>query len=188
MTWSDTTNLYSAELNGRWDLSGRITVLAGVRWLQLNDRLVGTLSPPDQTAPDWKKACPFCDIFHITPGGAAGDYPPFWTTAATNNLYGIQLGVEAQLLTLDRFALAGVVKAGLYDNVASQLTGVSLAKVVYPASATANRLAVAADAGLQLKYRLSRPIVLKIGYTALWLAGVALAPAQVQETYTSASP
>jgi hypothetical protein len=57
MVWSDTTNLYSAEANARLSLSNRLTVLAGFRWLQLNDTLQGTLSPADRTVPTWKNTC-----------------------------------------------------------------------------------------------------------------------------------
>ena len=56
MAWKDATNLYSAEANGRLDLSPRVTVLGGLRWLQLNDTLVGWLTPADRNAPDWKTA------------------------------------------------------------------------------------------------------------------------------------
>ncbi len=45
MAWKATTNLYSAEANGRLDLSSRVTVLAGFRWLQLNDKLSGHVDP-----------------------------------------------------------------------------------------------------------------------------------------------
>ncbi len=186
MTWTSSTNLYSAEINARRDLSSRVTVLAGVRWLQLNDKLVGTLTPPDMTAPLWKQTCKTCNIFQIFPGGTAGDYPPFWTTSATNNLYGVQVGVAGNILELDRFSLDGVLKAGLFDNIASQVTGVSLEKIVYPASATVNRLAFVGEGSLQLKYQLRKDLALKAGYEALWLAGVALAPAQIEETHTSA--
>jgi hypothetical protein len=55
MAWSSGTNLYSVEANGRLDLSSRVTVLAGFRWLQLNDNLQGTLTPADLTQPTWKK-------------------------------------------------------------------------------------------------------------------------------------
>lgn len=185
MTWSDTTNLYSAEINGRWKLSGGVTVLAGFRWLQLNDRLVGTLTPPDATQPTWKQTCPTCDIFHITAGDPAGVYPPFWTTATTNNLYGVQVGVDGKILERDRFSLDGILKLGLFDNNATQSAGVSLQKVVHPASAQTNRVAFVGEAGLQLRYRLSEELTLKVGYEALWLDGVALAPAQIQQTDTS---
>lgn len=187
MTWSNTSNLYSAEINGRWDLSSRVTLLAGARWLQLNDKLVGTLTPADLSEPKWKQLCLFCDIFHIFPDGAPGDYPPFWTTSTTNNLFGVQLGIEGKIWERDRFSLDGLLKAGLFDNIASQLTGISLKKLVYPASAATNRLAFVGEAGVQVKYRLDRRWALKVGYEALWLAGVALAPAQINETYTAST-
>jgi opacity protein-like surface antigen len=185
MAWSATTSLLSAEVNGRLDLTRRVTVLAGVRWLQLNDALLGTLTPADQTAPTWKATCPGCNIFQITPGGPAGNYPPFWTTSTTNNLYGVQFGVDGKLLELGRFALDGLIKVGLFDNTAEQSTGVSLAKVVYPSSATTNHVAFASEAGVQFKYQLIEGLALKAGYEALWLDGVALAPGQIQETYTT---
>jgi Putative beta barrel porin-7 (BBP7) len=184
MAWSATTNLYNAEANGRLDLSSRVTLLAGFRWLQLNDNLQGTLTPPDQTAPTWKSACPGCNIFQITPGDPAGNYPPFWNTITTNNLYGVQIGVNGKILELGRFSLDGLIKFGLFENHAGQSTGVSLQKVVYPSQATANHAAFVSEAGLQLKYQLNRGLALKAGYQALWLDGVALAPGQIQETLT----
>ena len=51
MAWSAVTNLYSVEANGRLDITSRVTLLAGVRWLQLNDDLEGTLTPADRSAP-----------------------------------------------------------------------------------------------------------------------------------------
>ena len=192
MVWSDTTNLYSAEANGRLALSSRVTVLAGFRWLQLNDTLQGTLSPADRTAPTWKQSCnasncTLIDVAQAPSGGAAGNYPPFWTTNTANNLYGFQIGVDGKIFELGRFSVDGQIKIGLFDNNAEQSTGVSLEKVVYPASATANRAAFVSEAGLQLKYRLMDGLALKAGYEALWLDGVALAPGQIQETLTTQS-
>jgi hypothetical protein len=98
MAWNDATNLHSFEANGRMELSQRFSVLAGLRWLQLNDSLQGTLTPADRTEPTWKLNCsgdsPF-ELLHDCsdyPGTtAAGVYPPFWTTSVTNNLYGAQM-------------------------------------------------------------------------------------------------
>jgi hypothetical protein len=185
MAWSSATNLYSAEVNERLDLSRRVTMLAGFRWLQLNDKLEGTLTPADLTEPKWKKLCPTCDLFHVFADGPAGNYPPFWTTSATNNLYGIQIGVDGKILELGRFSLDGLVKIGLFGNNSTQTTGVSLAKVVYPSTATTNHVAFVSEASLQLKYQLIKGLALKAGYQALWLDGVALAPGQIQETYTT---
>jgi hypothetical protein len=151
MVWSDITNLYSAESNGRLALSSRVTVLAGFRWLQLNDTLEGTLSPADRSAPTWKNSCnpyncTFIDVAQALPGRPAGTYPPFWNTNTANNLYGVQVGVGGKIFELGRFSIDGQVKIGLFDNNAEQSTGVSLKKVVYPVSATANHAAFARPA------------------------------------------
>lgn len=186
MAWSAATNLYSAEANGRLDLSSRVTMLAGFRWFQLNDTLQGTLTPADRKAPIWKIICPTCDLFHIPPGGPpAGNYPPFWNTSTTNNLYGVQIGVDGKLLELGRFSLDGQIKIGLFDNNATQSTGVSLAKVVHPSTATTNQAAFVSEASLQLKYQVIKGLALKLGYEALWFDGIALAPGQIEETYTT---
>ena len=157
MEWSATTNLYSAEANGRLALSSRVTVLAGFRWLQLNDNLLGTLTP-------------------------VKIIPPFWNTSTENNLFGAQLGVEGKILELGRFSLNGLIKAGLFDNDATQSTGVSLQKQVYPSGASGDYPAFVSEAGVQLKYQVSQGLALKAGYELLWLDGVALAPGQIKET------
>lgn len=191
MVWRSTTSLYGAEANGRLDLSGRVTMLAGVRWFQLNDNLSGDLTPADQTAPTWKTPCsnPLnvnCTLFDITAGStAAGNYPPFWVASTTNNLYGFQVGADAKLLEYGRFSLGGQIKAGLFENRAEQRAGVSMAKVVYLSQAATDHAAFVGELGLQLKYLVAGGLAVKVGYKALWFAGVALAPGQIQETFSS---
>ena len=185
MTWSNATSLYSAEANMRLELSPRLTALAGFRWLQLNDSLQGTLTPSDRTAPSWKTNCPLCNIFQITPDGPIGTLPPFWNGGVTNNLYGAQVGIDANILRFDRFSLGGRVTIGLFDNNARQSTGVSIEKVVYPATATANGAAFVSEASLQLKYQVTNGLSLKAGYEVLWLVGVALAPGQIEKTHAA---
>jgi hypothetical protein len=187
MVWSASTNLYSAEVNGRFDLSRRVTALAGFRWFQLNDNLQGTLTPADRTAPTWKTTCPLCNLFQVTPDGPIGNLPPFWNAGTTNNLYGVQLGLDGKILEFGRFSLDGRITIGLFDNNAEQSTGVSIAKVVHPTTATANGVAFVSEASLQLKYRVMQGLSLKAGYEVLWLVGVALAPGQIKETFASPS-
>jgi hypothetical protein len=187
MAWSSSTKLYNAELDGRVNLFDRVTVLAGFRWLQLQDDLTGTLPPPDRSAPRWKTTCPLCNLFQVTAGGPIGALPPFWNTATVNNLYGVQVGVDGTLLEFGRLSLGGRMTVGVFDNNAEQSTGVSIAKVVYPTTATKNGLAVVSEAGLQLKYRVTTGLALKAGYNVLWLVGVALAPGQINETYAARS-
>jgi hypothetical protein len=189
MAWRATTNLYNVEANGRLDITSRVTLLAGVRWLQLNDDLEGTLTPADRSEPTWKQTYPYYNynlfqVAQLLPDGPAGNYPPFWNTSTRNNLYGVQIGVDGKILELGRFSLDGVIKIGLFDDNAEQSTGVSLKKQVFPSQATTNHAAFASEAGLQVKYQLLKGLALKAGYEVLWLDGVALAPGQIQETLT----
>ena len=108
MAWTGTTNLYSAEANARLALSTRVTLLAGFRWLQLNDNLEGTLTPPDRTAPTWKQSCmPITAPSQVTMLSAAragGKLSPVLEYEHTNNLYGFQIGVDGKILELGRFS------------------------------------------------------------------------------------
>ena len=195
MAWTDATSLRSAEANGRLDLSPRVTLLAGLRWLQLKDSLQGTLTPADRTAPGWKQSpcydasplellSPECSEYY--PGTKApGIYPPFWTTSVTNDLYGVQIGLAGKLLELGRLSLDGTIKVGLFDDAAEQSTIVSMKKQLFPSRAATSHAAFAGEAGLQVKYQLTKGLAVKAGYEALWLSGVALAPGQIQETLTT---
>ena len=67
------------------------------------------------------------------------------------------------------------------------MTLVSLEKQIHTARATTSAVAFASEANLRASYHLSDGIALKLSYQALWLAGVALAPAQIQETGSTPS-
>ena len=191
MQWDYFTELYNAELNVQKKASDRITLLAGFRWLQLRENLQGTIPPPDSFQPTWKTTNPFFTLFdvaQINGGTLAPPYPPFWNTSTANNLYGFQIGVDGKILEYRRFSINGSIKGGPYLNHASELTGVSVAKVVYESGASANRAAFVGEGGLQCKYQVTRAITLKLGYEVLWIAGVATAPGQIRETYILSSP
>jgi hypothetical protein len=190
MQWDYATELYNAEANVRWNLSSRVTVLAGFRWLQLHDNLQGTIPPPDRIEPLWKmnQNNNLLDVARIEnqPGKpATGEFPPFWNASTTNNLYGLQIGVDGKILECGDFSISGLVKVGGYYNQAAESTGVSIFKVVRPSDASTNHAAFVGETGLQCKYQVTKGLALKVGYEALWLAGVALAPGQIQETYTT---
>jgi hypothetical protein len=99
-----------------------------------------------------------------------------------------QIGVDAKLLEFGRFSIDGLIKVGVFDNNAKQSALVSMAKTLFPTQATTNHVAFVGEAALQAKYQLAKGLALKVGYEALWLDGVALAPGQIRETYTSAPP
>jgi hypothetical protein len=189
MTWDYSTQLYNAELNAQKKVSDRITLLVGFRWLQLRENLQGTIPPADTFQPDWKPLnWTLNQVAGFTNGTPAPAYPPFWNTSTANNLYGFQVGAEGKIFERGRFSINGLIKGGSYLNHASELTGVSLAKTVYESGASANRAAFVGEGGLQCKYQVTRAITLKLGYEVLWLAGVALAPGQIRETYIITAP
>ena len=188
MTWDYSTKLYNAELNMQRKLR-KITILAGFRWLQLRENLQGTIPPPDHIQPSWKNY-PKADLAYVAwfekePGTPAPAYPPFWNTSTKNNLYGLQIGATGSLFKHYNFFLDGLIKIGWFWNHASESTKVSIAKVVYDSGALADRLAFASELGLQCKYQIIKGMALKLGYEALWVASIALAPGQIQETYSS---
>jgi hypothetical protein len=186
MAWKDATNLYNAEANGQLDLSPRVTLLGGLRWLQLNDELQGTLTPLDRGEPTWKyDDLSLSQVQNPPLSTPTVVNPPFWTTRTVNNLFGVQIGVDGKLWELGRLSLDGQIKAGVFDNNARQTTAVSMAKQLYTAQATTNAAAFVSEAALQAKYQLTKGLAFKLGYEALWLDGVALAPGQIRETYTT---
>lgn len=45
MAWDYSSQLYDAEFNVRWNPASRLTMLAGFRWVNLGEKLVGALEP-----------------------------------------------------------------------------------------------------------------------------------------------
>ncbi|KKQ33615.1 MAG: hypothetical protein US49_C0001G0295 [candidate division TM6 bacterium GW2011_GWF2_37_49] len=192
MTWDYSTKLYNLEFNMQKKLSNGVTMLTGFRWLQLHENLQGTIPPPDYIQPTWK-SYPEANLAYVAwfekqPGTTAPAYPPFWDTSTTNNLYGLQIGLTGDLFKHYHFSINGSIKIGGYWNHASESTEVSIAKVVYDSGASTNNLAFVGEVGLQCKYQITDMFVLKLGYEALWVAGVALAPGQINETYSNSAP
>jgi len=163
MAWKYASELRNAEFNVRWNPACPLSLLAGFRWVNLGEDLQGALDPP-----------------------TISTEPPFWKTTTSNHLYGLQIGADGRLWERGRFSIHGQVKAGIYDNHAEQTTAVSvIAKQVSTASATTDRVAFVGETGLHCEYRLTNALLLKAGYELIWLEGVALAPGQIQETYTT---
>lgn len=163
MAWEYATQLRNAELNVWSNRACPLTLLAGFRWVNLSEDLAGALSPP-----------------------TISTEPPFWNTTTSNNLFGFQIGANGKVLQRGRFSIDGLIKAGIYDNNAEQTTAVSvIAKQVSTASASTNHAAFVGETGLQCSYQVTRALSLKAGYQLIWLEGVALAPGQIQETYTT---
>ena len=197
MDWGASTSLYNAEVNGRFDISKKAVLLAGFRWIALRDSLTGSLTPGDQNVPAWKAGpaggCYGGDptLYQISScpvGAAVNGYPPFWSTSTVNNLFGLQAGAEGTLFEVDRLSFGGFIKAGVFNNRASQTGWVSIEKQMYSSGATTNQAAFMGEGGIQIKYSIADDLLIKVGYNLLWLGNVALAPGQISQTRAGQNP
>jgi hypothetical protein len=151
MRFDWTSKLYNAELNLWMSRCGCWRLLAGLRFVELRESLIG---------------------------GMPGLADPFWTTNTDNHLYGFQVGADATLW--DRggpFYITGVLKAGVYTNHAQQFS--ECPPLAESAVAEVNHAAFLGEIGITGYYRLSDCAALRLGYEMIWLQGVAVAPGQV---------
>ena len=135
-------------------------MLAGFRWVNLTEELVGILTPPSEYGKG-----------------------SFWDAQTKNNLYGLQIGMDAKLLERDGFSIDSVLKAGIFDNHAEEATSVRMTRIQFGESDSTDHVAFVGEIGVQCKYQVTQRLSLKAGYEAIWLQGVALAPGQIAETY-----
>ena len=115
-------------------------------------------------------------------------YPPFWSTTTINNLLGLQFGAEGTFFEIGRLSLGGSLKAGVFNNQATQSNSVSITKIMYSSSATSNQAAYSGEGVLQLKYLIADGLAIKMGYQLLWLDRVAFAPGQIPYVYSGSNP
>jgi hypothetical protein len=153
-------SIQSAEINRRWALGPAAQFLTGFRWLQ------------------WFETAAISDTFGA---GLPGGGQDFFETAAVNNLWGGQIGIDTLLFrTRSGFRTEGIVKAGAYANNAGQTSayrnlvgGVevfsnSTRVREWPASA-----AFVGEVGLTGVVPLDPNWDFRFGYLGLWLTGLA---------------
>ncbi|MEO8495216.1 MAG: hypothetical protein ABI614_09110 [Planctomycetota bacterium] len=151
---SYTSTLNSVEVNGRLRQWCRFAPLAGFRFIQLGDefnRLSG-----DGTS----------DLLLSTTG---------------NQLWGFQIGGEALLCDWGAFRLQSTTKAGVFVNHLTLDTGggsITVPMFDPMASFSTNHAAFFGEVNLELAYRVGPHFSIRVGGTAMWLDGVALAPDQ----------
>jgi hypothetical protein len=152
----------SAEFNLREPLGwGATRFLLGFRWFQWREK--------------WSMVDQFEDPLDPTITGTDS-----WVTSAMNNLYGGQIGLDSVLWNTGRgMRLEGVVKAGAFYNAANQsslYSYTSTAPFGFDRTFTANGPAGAAfagEVGLTTVIPLRRNLDLRVGYTGIWLTGLA---------------
>ena len=157
-------NFQSAEFNRRIPIGwGATKFLAGFRWIQWNE----SLSMQDSFVYDEPPA----------PYVAGND---FYTTNCFNNLYGGQIGLDSMLWNSGRgLRLEGLVKAGDYDNVASQNSAYQYGADGAPFFTNAVSVktnpalpAFVGEVGLTGVVPITKNVELRCGYFGLWLEGL----------------
>lgn len=167
MTVTSRGELHSVELNRQRRIDDW-TVLAGVRYLRVEDEFNIRGGDPDTTFGD----------YHLEAG---------------NDLFGVQAGLRRQgTLSWVCWDLTG--KAGLYGNSAKQSQYVTddpnpnpIFYLRDPVSASSTEFAFVGEIQANLTIPLTQWLSLRGGYNLLWIEGVALAPNQLDFSYNSTS-
>ncbi|MGD0381956.1 MAG: BBP7 family outer membrane beta-barrel protein [Thermoguttaceae bacterium] len=151
-----TSRLQNVEINACRSLNGRLSLLAGVRYLNLDDRI---------------------QVNELT---TVGGIDATQQLAGFNDLVGFQIGADAIVVRRGRFSVDTLLKAGVYDDLArnaftydSTVFGAHVAT-----GASASNVAFCGEIGITLTYDLTERLSIRGGYQLLWLDGVALASQQ----------
>ncbi|MCA9112033.1 MAG: BBP7 family outer membrane beta-barrel protein [Planctomycetaceae bacterium] len=151
-----TSSLQTAEINLRKQ-AGNITWLVGFRWAEIDENLqVNGLPPVLQS---------------------------FTSFNTSNNLYGLQVGLEAPLYSRGRFSLDTFGKLGWYANQVEGDSQLILGNAVLgQAHDSRTDPALLAEAGLEGVYHINQFVALRLGYQLFLAHGIAVAPEQVKRT------
>ncbi len=160
-TFGYNSRLYNTEVNlrHRSGSAGWLTTLAGFRWIELSEQ--------------------FDTVF------ATGGTTPSFSIDTNNHLYGLQVGALANLHNAGPWFVDGSIKAGVFGNSASQTTRedfTSAGGTTTLATARGSNCAFAGDLTIALGRQLTDRLAARIGYMALWIEGVALAPEQLDNS------
>jgi hypothetical protein len=150
--------LHNAELNYLRSLDN-MTLVAGFRYLRLTERF---------------------NIHAIDSDTGASDY----NIQAANDLYGGQIGARVARGS-GRLGWEFTSKAGLFGNNAKQRTFLAdfdNTRLERDSQTRGGQVAFVGELGLSGTYQLTRVLTVRGGYNLMWIAGVALAPDQLDFT------
>jgi len=148
------SRLQSFELNRHHGHGQHLRFLAGFRWIEWQEQF--TLQ-----------------------GTGAGAETEFYQTNCFNDLYGGQIGLDANVLATPWIRFDGVVKAGVYYNNAVQSSQYSTTNPNNPGSVSVAigesplSGAFAGEVGLTGVVPVTSRIDVRVGYFGLWLSGIA---------------
>lgn len=165
------SSIQSFEFNRHHALGRNVRFIAGFRWIEWNEQF--SMSTIDSVA-------------GIT---------DFYQTGCINDLYGGQIGLDANLLNTSYVRFDGVVKAGAYYNNAVQSSIYTTNDPLNPGSASVAigdspaSGAFAGEVGLTAVVPIHRNIDIRLGYFGLWLSGIAQPTQQLTgQSLTPGSP
>jgi hypothetical protein len=151
-----TTSIQSVEINLRKNLTPRLAVLAGFRYLALDDDL-------------GQKFDIFGDSFSLYSLNIDG----------INRLYGAQIGLDGVVFSIGRFQVESAVKAGIYGNDARNALRLSVLELPTTSiGSRADQTAFVGDWNFSGIYQLTDHWALRGGYQLLWVSGLALSSEQ----------
>jgi hypothetical protein len=146
------SRLYSAEINFRRPVRDNVTLMLGVRWVELDESLTGVNEPSTIIG----------------------------TVTTVNHMYGLQAGADVTLWAPSAdspFRIDGVAKGGIYYDRGSENT--SFPGFGGSTGATGDHPAFLGEASVIACYQLSKHACARIGAQADWLQSVALATNQL---------
>lgn len=148
--WRYASDLTNLEINRRWDVSPWMTLLAGARWIQLDEQ--ASLDAAGTLIPSFNRQI-----------------------GVDNTLLGGQLGIDYRLYDHGGlFRVNVVTKGGVFNNH-QRLTPTGFPP---PTAESNDEIAFAGDLQVIGTYQLTRHLSLAGGYYLLGLSNVALAPNQ----------
>jgi hypothetical protein len=150
------TSILSVETNLRRNISDRVTLLAGFRYIQLQEDLRTRFDLP-------------LDIFPAINFDVDG----------INNLYGAQTGVDTILFDAGRFRVLSAAKAGIYGNTARNAARLSIdGDGIQTFGSRGSAVSFVGDLNFTGVYQLNSIWSIRGGYQLLWLTGLALSSEQ----------
>lgn len=148
------STLRSVELSSRYRRWSRFAPLVGLRFIELEDEF-------DRLSGDGSTS--------------------LLLSKTDNELFGFQVGGEALLWDTGPVRLQSTVKCGVfYNHLALNTGGGAITVPAFDPTAkfSADTISFFGEVNLEFAYQVCPQLAIRVGYTAMWLDGVALAPDQ----------
>lgn len=156
------SKIHNIEANVRWWPIDRLSILAGFRYLMLNEDLT--------------------ILQDIGPGLNLAAHE----IETDNTLLGGQVGLEAVILRFkdlfmqgDELSFGGWAKGGYFNNNIKTDIAITQTGPSFSAKESANKGTFLCEGALNVGYKITRNVAVDMRYQVLWIQNAGLAPAQV---------